>query len=707
MSKIGAEIVVTSKTDAAVKGLKDVGGATTGVRKAVEDASKGAGGLTGQLGKMQGALEGVNKKLAMIGSIASLGGMVGTLGALASGIESVAQRSRELAAVQQGLKINIDGARQATGNLVSDYQLMTAANKATTLGVVKNQEEFAKLAGIAAKLGSTMGQTTGKSVDDLTTALGRQSVMILDNLGISMKLEEAYETYARSLNRTAESLTDAEKKEAFLTVAMQKAEEAANKSGVTFDTHGAKLARISTAWENLKDRITEATATGLVGVIEPMSVVNSLIKASSSAIEAAAADSHKLADELIKLTDRANGASAAVRALADATLSGPDINTFQRAAVEEKTLSLARERYIEIKKEERARQELVTKAERERNIQADLLELSRKKAGAGKAAEDLSASSMHRARDFDGSLASVDIALDLERRMDADRQAALERQIADEQVRLELMQMEAQAMDEKSDSLAAANDRIYQSELRIFELQKQATTDQVALFDLEVARKKKSLQQQIDAQKLAQAEEKKVLDARRKITESVTSGIGDALGQLALAAAASADGEANAGKKALAAFLLQTRNQMIVTAAREAVLAIASAARYDYGGAALHGAAAAAATGVAILAGGAGAAVNASIPKEAGAGGGGSGGSLPASRPGGGGSGGSGGSQRGPEYETPVSFDVPRGVPRAANGAPPPAVVVNGPVIGEGGRRELGRYFRDVSDQADPRRGWR
>jgi len=703
MSKIGAEIVVTSKTDAAVKGLKDVGGATTGVRKAVEDAGKGSAGLTSQLGKMQGALEGVNKKLQTIGSIAQLGGMVSTIGALASGIDGVVQRSRELAAVQQGLKINIDGARQATGNLVSDYNLMTAANKATTLGVVKSKEEFAKLAGIAAKLGGTMGLETGKAVDDLTTALGRQSVMILDNLGISMKLEDAYEAYAPRINKVASELDDAEKKQAFLTIAMEKAEEAANKSGVTFDTHGAKLARISTAWENLKDRITEATASGLVAVIEPMSVVNSIMEQGGKAMEAAAADSHTLADALIKLTDRANGASDSVRALADATLSGPDIGTFQRAAVEEKTVGLARARYVELRKEEEQRRRNMAIAERDRNIQADLLEISKKKAGVGKV-EDLSASSMHRARDFDGSLASADVALDLERRVEADRKTALEQQIADDQLRIELMQMEVAAMDDKSDAYVAANDRVYESEIRLIELQKKATTDKVALFDLEAARRKRALQKQIDDGKRAAAEEKKTLEMRRKITDSVVGGIGDALGQLALAAAASADGEANAGRKALAAFLLQTRNQMIVTAAREAVLAIAAAARYDYGGAALHGAAAAAATGVAILAGGAGAAVNASIPKDAGTSGGsgGSGGGGPVGRPGG-----SGGSSSGPDFGgAPVSYE-PRGVPRRGGGAAAATVVVNGPVIGEGGRRELGKYVRDVTEQADPSRGWR
>ena len=48
-----------------------------------------------------------------------------------------------------------------------------------------------------------MGQDATKSLDDLITALGRSSPMILDNLGLSVKLGEANEKYAQKLGKTA------------------------------------------------------------------------------------------------------------------------------------------------------------------------------------------------------------------------------------------------------------------------------------------------------------------------------------------------------------------------------------------------------------------------------------------------------------------------------------------------------------------------
>ena len=44
---------------------------------------------------------------------------------------------------------------------------------------------------VATKLAVTSGQDASKGIEDLTLALSRQSPMILDNLGITLKLGEA------------------------------------------------------------------------------------------------------------------------------------------------------------------------------------------------------------------------------------------------------------------------------------------------------------------------------------------------------------------------------------------------------------------------------------------------------------------------------------------------------------------------------------
>ena len=91
---------------------------------------------------------------------------------------------------------------KASRGTISQAEAFQAANKAMMFGVVQNEEEMAKLTEIAITLGAAMGQDAGKSLDDFSTALGRQSRMILDNLGIIMDQEKAYSMYADTLGRS-------------------------------------------------------------------------------------------------------------------------------------------------------------------------------------------------------------------------------------------------------------------------------------------------------------------------------------------------------------------------------------------------------------------------------------------------------------------------------------------------------------------------
>ena len=74
---------------------------------------------------------------------------------------------------------------------------------------------MAKLFDTAQRLGQAIGVDTAHALESLTTGMGRQSKLMLDNLGIIVKTEDAYKNYAKANDRTVESLTDVEKKMAF------------------------------------------------------------------------------------------------------------------------------------------------------------------------------------------------------------------------------------------------------------------------------------------------------------------------------------------------------------------------------------------------------------------------------------------------------------------------------------------------------------
>jgi DNA-directed RNA polymerase specialized sigma24 family protein len=143
-----------------------------------------------------------------------------------------------------------DELRTATMGMVADYSLMESANKAMLLGLPVTTASMGELAKTATILGRAMGQDATKSLDDLITALGRSSPMILDNLGLTVKVGEANDAYARKLGKSAEQLTEAEKKTAFYEAAMEAARAKTAELGEVTLTLGEHVTAVWTRIEN-------------------------------------------------------------------------------------------------------------------------------------------------------------------------------------------------------------------------------------------------------------------------------------------------------------------------------------------------------------------------------------------------------------------------------------------------------------------------
>lgn len=142
--------------------------------------------------------------------------------------------------------------QQASGYTIDQMAAMQAANQAMLLGVAKSPQEFERLTKVAVSLGRAMGQDSAKSIEDLTTGIGRQSRLILDNLGIIVDTEKAYEKYAKSVGKTASQLTDAEKQQAFLNETLEQGEKKiAGMGEKSLDTAG-KVERLNARWADFQ-----------------------------------------------------------------------------------------------------------------------------------------------------------------------------------------------------------------------------------------------------------------------------------------------------------------------------------------------------------------------------------------------------------------------------------------------------------------------
>lgn len=267
--------------------------------------------IKSKLDSMEGPTRGITTRMVALG--AAIGTALGVLAAdairrVASGVVDLASNGIKLApTVDAFMRLSAAAGQSgdemlritktATKGLIADLDIMQAANKGLLLGLPITSQEMGTLGQTAVVLGKAMGQGAAKSMDDLITALGRSSPLILDNLGLSVKVGEANDAYARSLGKSSSSLTDAEKKLAFYNAAMAAAKaKVADLGGVQL-TLADRLLQVRNGVTNFTDALGVAIATS--------PVVNTALGAIADAIGSAFGDNQTvLVQKLIGYVNR-------------------------------------------------------------------------------------------------------------------------------------------------------------------------------------------------------------------------------------------------------------------------------------------------------------------------------------------------------------------------------------------------------------------
>ena len=698
-------MVIKGRTDGVSEKLKNVADGTDKVKKAADAAGasqeKWGDKLDAIDKKMSGFAGGISKITGVLGAAGLVGAVMGAVGALGE----MADRANQITVANLALRISIGAAREATMGLVDDMTLTLAANKATQLGVVKTDAEFAKLSKTAARLGMAMGQDAAQSVDDLTTALGRQSFEILDNLGIVLKVSEANEEYAARLGKTADKLTDAERKQAFMVIGLERAEAAAEKANVSLDTHATRVQVVSTCWTNFKDDVAVGVTAALANMLSPTQAVTGELERLQKAMGGSATTGEALERGLLRITDRTNGAkSALMEWAAQTTLAEDAMGRLATVAIGERNLDLARGAYLARKQETEEARKTMALEIRRRSLQEKQLEQDARKRGGGKgtAAQHVASDSETGGRGATGVMGieatnQITDSVQIEAANEAMARELILRQdriaLAEREHEIAAAQVDAGLLD--AEFAEELQHRKYRAEADLLDFQMQAANSRAEIIDLETARRRKATQEQQRIILAGQAAEIKALAVKRQKYEQYGGAVGDVLGQVTVAAIENAKGQEGATARALASIATGIRNQMILTALKEFALAAASAASFNYPGAIQHATAGGLASAAAVAAGIAGAAATAAIP------------SAPSLSAGGSESGGSGGSSgrstkggAGDEDGVPTSYydgglysKRPEKMPQVQRGT---AVVnINATVLG-GTRDEVGQQLSRI-----------
>lgn len=167
-----------TRVQAAKQELKDI-------QKELDGGSTSGGGwLSGLGGKMSGMMQvfGGNLLTKATMEVANLGAEM--MDTVKQGIELARQgEGIRNAFARLGRGDILDGLRQATHGTVTDLELMKAAVKFNDFRLPLN--ELGTMLAFAQQKAKDTGQSVDYMVDSIVTGLGRKSLMILDNLGLS------------------------------------------------------------------------------------------------------------------------------------------------------------------------------------------------------------------------------------------------------------------------------------------------------------------------------------------------------------------------------------------------------------------------------------------------------------------------------------------------------------------------------------------
>lgn len=239
--------------DIAIRAKNEASGAIRQVRADLDglgkmgSSSSGGGGLGGLLlGGVAGFAIGGGADM-LINAAQQAGAAIVELSQRGLALNTVRASFDELAASagQSGDAI-LQALRKASGGAVADMELMLAANKAMMLGVADTAEEMTALLDIARERGAAMGMTVSQAFSDIVTGLGRESALILDNLGIIIDSQKAFDDYAKTVGTTAEALDSAQRKQALVNAVMEQGGAGGGAESATnaFSQLGAAVANL-------------------------------------------------------------------------------------------------------------------------------------------------------------------------------------------------------------------------------------------------------------------------------------------------------------------------------------------------------------------------------------------------------------------------------------------------------------------------------
>jgi hypothetical protein len=259
---------ITISTEGVIRAERVVKRASANMTRDFNALGKGVGGITDQFRKLDSVL-GVSFG---VGIAVGIGRTALELGKLSAQAELTEKSFDRLASgVGQSSDKLLESMRTASRGVISDANLILGANRAIGTGVADTAAELNQILEIARATGQAYGKTTTDAYNRIVEAVSKLEPELLDELGITVRLDQVFRAYAASLGTTADKLTDVQRKAAFLNEIIRQSKDEVAAAANAGDSAADKYLRLGVAWDEagkaVGDFLNAAGAPILVSAI--------------------------------------------------------------------------------------------------------------------------------------------------------------------------------------------------------------------------------------------------------------------------------------------------------------------------------------------------------------------------------------------------------------------------------------------------------
>lgn len=167
-----------------------------------------------------------------------------------------------------------------TDGTISLREAMEATTKATAAGLSKDQ--LLELGKVAKGASQALGVNMSDAISRLSRGITKLEPELLDELGLFTKVGKAAEIYARSVNKSVDSLTDFEKRQAFANEVLKEGRDKFGELAAQANPYDKLLANLS----NVAQKILEIINVGLKPLVNLFAENTGLIAAAIAIVAA-------------------------------------------------------------------------------------------------------------------------------------------------------------------------------------------------------------------------------------------------------------------------------------------------------------------------------------------------------------------------------------------------------------------------------------